>query len=128
MKRGKVSFDGVEIQDKTRLEMRPFRSRMQVVFQEYRSSLNPRMSIGQIIEEGLVVNRLGATKAERQVRVKEALIAAGMPDKHPVALPARIFRRPAPAYRIARAIALEPHRRPPATLLPELSFLIVPRK
>ena len=50
--------------------MRPFRSRMQIVFQDPFSSLNPRMSIGQIIEEGLIVNKLGATEGERQDRVQ----------------------------------------------------------
>ena len=53
--------------------MRPLRSRMQIVFQDPFSSLNPRMSIRQIIEEGLIVNKLGATRSERSNRVRQAL-------------------------------------------------------
>ena len=45
--------------------MRPFRKRMQIVFQDPFSSLNPRMSVRQIIEEGLIVNGLGRTRADR---------------------------------------------------------------
>ncbi len=88
--------------------MRPFRSRMQVVFQDPFSSLNPRMSIGQIIEEGLIVNRLGATKAERQDRVKEALVSAGMPDNILSRFPHEFSGGQRQRIAIARAIALEP--------------------
>ncbi len=54
---GEIYFDRQPIHGKSRAEMRPLRSRMQVVFQDPFSSLNPRMTIGQIIEEGLVVNQ-----------------------------------------------------------------------
>ncbi|TIP54437.1 MAG: ATP-binding cassette domain-containing protein, partial [Mesorhizobium sp.] len=53
-KRGEIRFDNQPIQGMSRGEMRPLRSRMQIVFQDPFSSLNPRMTIGQIIEEGLV--------------------------------------------------------------------------
>ncbi len=56
--------------------MRPLRSRMQIVFQDPFASLNPRMSIRQIIEEGLVVNGIGANGRERVERVRQALQAA----------------------------------------------------
>ena len=108
MKKGEVTFDGIPIQDKTRLEMRPFRSRMQVVFQDPFSSLNPRMSIGQIIGEGLIVNGLGATKADRQTRVKEALVSAGMPDDILSRFPHEFSGGQRQRIAIARAIALEP--------------------
>ena len=84
---------------RSRDEMRPLRSRMQVVFQDPFSSLNPRMSIGQIIEEGLIVNSIGANTRERLDRVREALRQRRHARQHPVALPARILRRPAPAHR-----------------------------
>ncbi|MFW8646249.1 ATP-binding cassette domain-containing protein [Rhizobium beringeri] len=89
-------------------EMRPLRARMQVVFQDPFSSLNPRMTIGQIIEEGLVVNRLGATKAERQDRVREALVAAGMPGNILSRFPHEFSGGQRQRIAIARAIALEP--------------------
>ncbi|TIV57787.1 MAG: ATP-binding cassette domain-containing protein, partial [Mesorhizobium sp.] len=78
-RRGEIHFDGQPIHGLTRAEMRPLRSRMQIVFQDPFSSLNPRMTIGQIIEEGLAVNRIGATRRERVERVREALVSAGMP-------------------------------------------------
>ena len=108
MDRGEVSFGGVPIQDKTRAEMRPFRSRMQIVFQDPFSSLNPRMSIGQIIEEGLVVNQLGVTRKERQERVRDALEAAGMPGNILSRFPHEFSGGQRQRIAIARAIALEP--------------------
>ncbi|KAJ34463.1 microcin ABC transporter ATP-binding protein, partial [Agrobacterium tumefaciens] len=76
---GEVVFDGQRVDGRSRAEMRPLRSRMQIVFQDPFASLNPRMTIGQIIEEGLIINGLGKTKAERLDRVRDALEAAGMP-------------------------------------------------
>ncbi|MDU0306904.1 ABC transporter ATP-binding protein [Rhizobium sp. 10PS4] len=105
---GEIRFDNQPIHGLSRSEMRPLRARMQVVFQDPFSSLNPRMTIGQIIEEGLVVNRLGATKAERQDRVREALIAAGMPGNILSRFPHEFSGGQRQRIAIARAIALEP--------------------
>lgn len=105
---GEIFFDKVPIHGKSRAEMRPLRSRMQVVFQDPFSSLNPRMTIGQIIEEGLVVNQLGATRAERLDRVREALIAAGMPGNILSRFPHEFSGGQRQRIAIARAIALEP--------------------
>ena len=60
--------------------MRPLRSRMQIVFQDPFASLNPRMSIRQIIEEGLIVNRIGDNNRDRLERVRQSLRDAGLPD------------------------------------------------
>ncbi|WP_105422558.1 ABC transporter ATP-binding protein [Neorhizobium sp. T25_27] len=105
---GEIYFDRQPIHGRSRVEMRPLRSRMQVVFQDPFSSLNPRMTIGQIIEEGLVVNRLGATKADRLDRVREALIAAGMPGNILSRFPHEFSGGQRQRIAIARAIALEP--------------------
>ncbi len=105
---GEIYFDRQPIHGKSRAEMRPLRSRMQVVFQDPFSSLNPRMTIGQIIEEGLVVNKLGANKAERLDRVREALIAAGMPGNILSRFPHEFSGGQRQRIAIARAIALEP--------------------
>ena len=105
---GKIHFDNQPIHGLSRAEMRPLRARMQVVFQDPFSSLNPRMTIGQIIEEGLVVNRLGATRSERQDRVREALIAAGMPGNILSRFPHEFSGGQRQRVAIARAIALEP--------------------
>ncbi|MBP2448857.1 ABC transporter ATP-binding protein [Rhizobium leguminosarum] len=105
---GEIHFGHQPIHGLSRAEMRPLRARMQVVFQDPFSSLNPRMTIGQIIEEGLVVNRLGATRAERQDRVREALISAGMPGNILSRFPHEFSGGQRQRIAIARAIALEP--------------------
>lgn len=105
---GEILFDGQSIEKKSREEMRPLRSRMQVVFQDPFSSLNPRMSVGQIIEEGLVVNRLGATRNERLDRVREALASAGMPTNILSRFPHEFSGGQRQRIAIARAVALEP--------------------
>ncbi|WP_416066943.1 ABC transporter ATP-binding protein [Rhizobium sp. ZK1] len=105
---GEIYFDRQPIHGKSRAEMRPLRSRMQIVFQDPFSSLNPRMTIGQIIEEGLVVNNLGATKSERLDRVREALTAAGMPGNILSRFPHEFSGGQRQRIAIARAIALEP--------------------
>ncbi|OWW00434.1 ABC transporter ATP-binding protein [Rhizobium sp. R693] len=105
---GEIFFDKLPIHGKSRAEMRPLRSRMQVVFQDPFSSLNPRMTIGQIIAEGLIVNQLGATRAERLDRVREALIAAGMPGNILSRFPHEFSGGQRQRIAIARAIALEP--------------------
>jgi peptide/nickel transport system ATP-binding protein len=105
---GEVLFDGASITKKSREEMRPLRSRMQVVFQDPFSSLNPRMTIGQIIEEGLVVNDIGTGKAERLARVREALTSAGLPTNILSRFPHEFSGGQRQRIAIARAIAVEP--------------------
>ncbi|TPJ56088.1 MULTISPECIES: ABC transporter ATP-binding protein [unclassified Mesorhizobium] len=107
-KRGEIRFDGQPIHGLSRAEMRPLRSRMQVVFQDPFSSLNPRMTIGQIIEEGLIVNGIGATRRERVERVREALVSAGMPGDILSRFPHEFSGGQRQRVAIARAIALEP--------------------
>lgn len=107
-KRGEIRFEGKPIHGLSRAEMRPLRSRMQIVFQDPFSSLNPRMTIGQIIEEGLVVNSIGATRRERVDRVREALTSAGMPGDILSRFPHEFSGGQRQRIAIARAIALEP--------------------
>jgi len=105
---GEIYFDGEALHDKDRQGMQRFRSRMQVVFQDPFSSLNPRMSVGQIIEEGLVINRLGTNRAERLERVQDALIDAGMPPNILGRFPHEFSGGQRQRIAIARAIALKP--------------------
>ena len=105
---GEIYFDRQPIHGRSRAQMRPLRSRMQIVFQDPFSSLNPRMTIGQIIEEGLIVNGLGAGKSERIERVREALVAAGMPGNILSRFPHEFSGGQRQRIAIARAIALEP--------------------
>ena len=105
---GEIFFDGEPIHSKDRGEMRPLRSRMQIVFQDPFASLNPRMSIRQIIEEGLIVNKLGGNEKERVERVRQALRDSGMPDTILSRFPHEFSGGQRQRIAIARAIALEP--------------------
>ncbi|WP_237152248.1 ABC transporter ATP-binding protein [Oryzibacter oryziterrae] len=105
---GEIYFEGQPIHGKNREQLRPLRSRMQIVFQDPFSSLNPRLTVSQIIEEGLIVNRIGANAAERIDRVRDALDAAGMPVNILSRFPHEFSGGQRQRIAIARAIALEP--------------------
>jgi peptide/nickel transport system ATP-binding protein len=105
---GEIIFDGNRIDGLNRDELRPFRSRMQIVFQDPFSSMNPRMNVGQIIEEGMIVNQLGGNAAERLQRVQQALEDAGMPTNILSRFPHEFSGGQRQRIAIARAIALEP--------------------
>jgi len=105
---GEISFDGQRIDGLKRSQLRPFRSRMQVVFQDPFSSLNPRMSVRQVIEEGLIVNAIGRGSADRLTRVKKALDDAGLPGNILSRFPHEFSGGQRQRIAIARAIALEP--------------------
>jgi peptide/nickel transport system ATP-binding protein len=105
---GRIFFDGEAIDGKDRKAMRPLRSRMQVVFQDPFASLNPRMSVRQIIEEGLIVNDIGANTRERVDRVRQALRDSGLPDNILSRFPHEFSGGQRQRIAIARAIALEP--------------------
>ena len=71
--RGSIRFFGNEIQDRTTKELRELRKRMQIVFQDPYGSLSPRMTVAEIIAEGLRVHHHEISKAERDARVVEVL-------------------------------------------------------
>jgi peptide/nickel transport system ATP-binding protein len=105
---GRITFDGDRIEEKDRKAMRPYRSRMQIVFQDPFSSMNPRLSVRQVIEEGLIVNGIGRTSRERFGRVQQALRDAGLPDTIAHRFPHEFSGGQRQRIAIARAIALEP--------------------
>jgi oligopeptide transport system ATP-binding protein len=105
---GAVVFEG---QDLTRLSdqaLRPLRRRMQVIFQDPYSSLNPRMTVGQMIAEPLAVHRIVPDAAARAARVRELLQHVGLLPPHADSYPHQLSGGQRQRVGIARALALEP--------------------
>ena len=96
---GDIQFRGEVIQGLQFKEIRPLRREMQVVFQDPYGSLSPRMSVSEIVAEGLQVHKIGADAAEREAMIVEALEEVGIDPASRHRYPARILRRPAPAGR-----------------------------
>lgn len=105
---GAISFDGERIDQRGFRAMRPLRRQMQVVFQDPYGSLSPRLSVGDIIEEGLLVHGLVGKEASRRDVIAAALEEVGlegaMQDRYPHEFSGGQRQRIA----IARAIALKP--------------------
>ena len=103
----RIAFEGTDIRNHTRAQMKPLRKRMQVVFQDPFSSLNPRMTVSQIVGEGLVVNGMG-DRGERADRVAEALRESGLPDTILDRFPHEFSGGQRQRIAIARAIVMRP--------------------
>ena len=105
---GAIRFDGQAIQGRGFKDLRPLRRQMQIVFQDPFASLSPRLSAGQIVEEGLLVHGLGGTYEERRRIIGEALREVGldpdMQDRYPHEFSGGQRQRIA----IARAMVLKP--------------------
>jgi oligopeptide transport system ATP-binding protein len=104
---GEVLFRGANVLAFSRSEMRAARRHMQIVFQDPYSSLNPRMRVGDIVEEPLVIHRLG-TAAERRSRVEELFELVGLERSHLARYPHEFSGGQRQRIGIARAIALNP--------------------
>lgn len=105
---GAIYFDGDRIDQLDRAAMRPYRTRIQVVFQDPFSSLNPRMIVRQILEEGLIVNGIGKTAAEREALIKQALADVQMPADAMQRFPHEFSGGQRQRIAIARALVLQP--------------------
>ncbi|MBT3911316.1 MAG: ABC transporter ATP-binding protein [Rhodospirillaceae bacterium] len=105
---GGINFHGTDIQGLQFKELRPLRREMQIVFQDPYGSLSPRLSVGQIVEEGLLVHGLGGTYDERRQLIGEALtevdLDPAMQDRYPHEFSGGQRQRIA----IARALVLKP--------------------
>jgi ABC-type oligopeptide transport system ATPase subunit len=104
---GEVVFRGEDVLRFSRSRMRLARRDMQIVFQDPYSSLNPRMRVGDILEEPLVVHKLGS-KEERSARVAELLKLVGLDPEHLRRYPHEFSGGQRQRIGIARALALNP--------------------
>lgn len=105
---GDILFEGVNLQGLKSKVLRPYRRNMQIVFQDPYGSLSPRLSINQIVEEGLLVHRKDLTKEQRREAVADMLVEVGLDpdiqDKYPHEFSGGQRQRIA----IARAMVLNP--------------------
>jgi len=105
---GEVVFEGRDMSKVSDAEMRGLRRRMQVIFQDPYSSLNPRMTVGQIISEPLGVHRIVPDRAARAARVQDLLRHAGLLPAMARRYPHELSGGQRQRVGIARALAMEP--------------------
>ena len=104
---GKTLFDGLDLNSLDVSEMRDMRQRMQIIFQDPVSSLNPRLKVGAIIAEGLVAHKIG-TPSEQKDRVAALLEEVGLQADHMNRYSHEFSGGQRQRIGIARALALEP--------------------
>jgi len=104
---GDVFFRGENVLQFSRARMRQARRDMQIVFQDPYSSLNPRMRAGDIVEEPLIIHKLGS-KAQRRARVAELFTLVGLDENHLMRFPHEFSGGQRQRIGIARALALSP--------------------
>jgi oligopeptide/dipeptide ABC transporter ATP-binding protein len=105
---GSVVFDGIDMVTLDAAELRAVRRRMQVIFQDPYSSLNPRMTIAQILGEPLKVHGIRRDRGERELRVRELLAQVGLLPQHAWRYPHQLSGGQRQRVGIARALAMEP--------------------
>ena len=103
---GKVIYQGSDISELSDKEMVPLRKEMQIVFQDPFGSLNPRMTVGQSIEEGLRI--LGMTRTQRRDRIRELLEMVGILGANADRYPHEFSGGQRQRIGVARALSVEP--------------------
>ena len=104
---GKITLEGKDITALSRREMRPYRREMQIIFQDPYSSLNPRMSVGNIVGEPFVIHKL-AKGREKEDRVAELFSRVGLRPEQMRSYPHEFSGGQRQRVGIARALALNP--------------------
>ncbi|MBF0326133.1 MAG: ABC transporter ATP-binding protein [Alphaproteobacteria bacterium] len=105
---GAIRFDGTDLQGLAAARLRPLRRHMQMVFQDPYGSLSPRLSVAQIIGEGLEVHHIGADAAERRALIDQALTEVGLDPATADRYPHEFSGGQRQRIAIARALVLKP--------------------
>ncbi len=105
---GTIVFDGVNLVELDQRELRPYRQKIQVIFQDPYSSLNPRMKIGDIIGEPMKVHGIEPNSGKRGARVSELLSLCGLDPRFADRYPHEMSGGQRQRVGIARALALNP--------------------
>jgi oligopeptide/dipeptide ABC transporter ATP-binding protein len=104
---GEIHFDGVELTRLPRHQLRPYRRRMQIIFQDPFASLNPRMRVGDIVGEGLRIHST-LPRTKRRTQVAELLERVGLSADHMDRYPHEFSGGQRQRIGIARALAVDP--------------------
>ncbi|WP_374020578.1 ABC transporter ATP-binding protein [Paenibacillus thiaminolyticus] len=104
---GEIRFDGTDLAHLSDRELKPFRKRMQTIFQDPYSSLNPGMNVTQLISEPMEIHGFG-TKAERRETVLELLNKVGLKPEHAERYPHEFSGGQRQRISIARALSVKP--------------------
>lgn len=105
---GKILFDGNDISKLGYKELLPFRRKMQIVFQDPMSSLNPRMTVGEIITEPILFHKLVDSRQEAYKMAKDILVSIGLKPYHLDRYPHQFSGGQRQRIAIARAISINP--------------------
>lgn len=104
---GRVTFEGTDLNTLSAREMRPIRRRIQIIFQDAASSLDPRMTIGDLIAEALDIHNLHVGSARKE-RIKELLDLVGLSPRYAERYSHELSGGQAQRIAICRALAVEP--------------------
>jgi len=106
--KGDIYFHGTSITHLKRKELQNFRKKVQIIFQDPYSSLNPKITVGEMIAEPLIVHNLCKTSAERKKRVLQLLQQVNLSEEHYSRYPHQFSGGQRQRIGIARALAVEP--------------------
>ena len=108
---GRIVYDGTPIYDseqKIAMDMLPYRRKMQIIFQDPSASLDPRMTVGEIVGEALDIHKICSDKTERRERINTLLDEVGLNTEHANRFPHEFSGGQQQRVGIARALAVEP--------------------